>query len=213
MFGATLSGHGPLQSHLAVLVARAKDRRDILASVGHRMAFTHVPLGLRQNIGGWPVPRRGGAPLLDTGRMANAIAYRATESNVTVGTNAPYSRALQWGAVIRPKSGRYLNVPLSPPLSRTAARAFPVGKQNIRAKYPGSFGLAKGPEGPGIYLRRGKGRIERIAAWRKSVAIRRYLWLRWYKQWQSDVRDAFHRYMQTGALVAGKRASSGGRSK
>ena len=131
------------------------------AAVGHRAMFL-VARGLRDNIGNWPAPggwprayRRGGQPLRDTKRLSNSIAYRATSQGVAIGTNVPYARILNRGGTITPK-GRFLLLPLSPPLSQSEVRAWPRGKAAIQSRYPGSFFLMHGRpedgfEGPGIY--------------------------------------------------------------
>lgn len=188
------------------------------AAVGHRAMFL-VTRGLRENIGHWPSPggwprafRRGEQPLRDTKRLSNSIAYRATAQGVAIGTNVPYARILNRGGTITPK-GRFLLLPLSPPLSRSEVRAWPRGKAAIQARYPGSVFLMHGDprlgfEGPGIYRKsrrrvgsnlrlstaRYKGRtkgIERIAAAVRSVRIRPYGYLQWRPEW---VRDLVQRY-------------------
>lgn len=195
------------------------------AAVGHRAMFL-VTRGLRENIGHWPSPggwprafRRGGQPLRDTKRLSNSIAYRATAQGVAIGTNVPYARILNRGGTITPK-GRFLLLPLSPPLSRSEVRAWPRGKAAIQARYPGSVFLMHGDprlgfEGPGIYrtsrrriatrIRSRKGNllaaptaayakgggIERIAAAVRSVRIRPYGYLQWRPEW---VRDLVQRY-------------------
>jgi len=192
------------------------------AAVGHRAMFL-VTRGLRENIGHWPSPggwprayRRGGQPLRDTKRLSNSIAYRATSQGVAIGTNVPYARILNRGGTITPK-GRFLLLPLSPPLSRSEVRAWPRGKSAIEARYPESFFLPKGPEGTGIYrpsrrriatrirsktgnllaapsAKYGKGRaIERIAAAERRVRIKPYGYLQWRPAW---VRDVAQRYAQ-----------------
>jgi phage gpG-like protein len=190
------------------------------AAVGHRAMFL-VTRGLRENVGHWPSPggwprafRRGGQPLRDTKRLSNSIAYRATAQGVSIGTNVPYARILNRGGTITPK-GRFLLLPLSPPLSQSEVRAWPRGKSGIEARYPESFFLLKGPEGTGIYrpsrrriatrirskkgnllaapsAKYGKGRaIERIAAAVRRVRIKPYGYLQWRPAW---VRDLAQRY-------------------
>lgn len=213
-----------LGSDVAALAQLVKTKRAAMhAAIGHRMALTRVPQALRTNVDGWPSPkpfprayRRGGQPLLDTRRLSTAIAYRATEQSVTIGTNLRYGRILQKGGIIRPRYKKWLLVPQSPPLSISEVRTFPSGKAAIQARYPGSFWITKGPDGPGIYRpvrgragsrsrkygdRRMKNQvtatwhrykyegqtIELIAAGRKKVVIFRYNWLRFRA---ADVSDA-----------------------
>lgn len=218
-------------------------RATLLAAIGHRMALSLVPRGLADNIGRWPGPsgwprayRAGGRALLDTGRLRQSIAYRSSASNVVIGTAVPYGRLLNEGGTIRPKRGKYLSFPLSPPLTRGQVRAFPRGKDAIRGAYPKSFFLKKGPEGPGVYrpsrtrvatriasagkrgYRRvgapsaqyGRGRsIERIAAAVKRVRVRAFNWLRWRAAWVEDCRTTARRWLGSGTLPV-RAPTSGG---
>lgn len=160
-------GHGSnggaegMTRRLEAMIRQSRAGAAGYAAVGHRAMFL-VTRGLRENIGHWPSPggwprayRRGGQPLRDTKRLSNSIAYRATAQGVAIGTNVPYARILNRGGTITPK-GRFLLLPLSPPLSRSEVRAWPRGKAAIQARYPGSVFLMHGDprlgfEGPGIY--------------------------------------------------------------
>lgn len=216
MIRTEVKGPQRLATDMAALAQKIKSGRGpIHAAIGHRMALTRVPDALRTNPDGWPAPRTyprvyrtGGQPLLDTRRLSSAIAYKASDRGVRIGTNVEYARILQKGGTIRPRRAKWLLLPLAPPLSITEVRTFPQGKAAIKARYPNSFWLTKGPDGPGVYRPvRGKagirsrkygdrrmknqitgtwqrseheGRtIERIAAGRQRVVIRRYNWLRW----------------------------------
>jgi phage gpG-like protein len=57
--------------------------------------------------------RGAGKPLYDTGRLVASIRARVQGSTLTVGTNLAYAKVHQFGAVITPKKGRYLTIPLS----------------------------------------------------------------------------------------------------
>lgn len=205
------------------------------AAIGHRMALTRVPQALRKNVDGWPTPRSfprayraGGQPLLDTRRLSSSLAYKATERDVKIGTNVEYGRILRHGGTIRPRTKKRLLEPLSPPLTISEVRAFPKGKDAIKARYPKSFFLAKGPDGPGIYRAvRGKAgvktkkfgnrkrgqisaswvrhehegkTIERIAAAMKKVRIRRYNWLRWRPEDIEDSKKQIVAWLRSGKL-------------
>lgn len=230
---------------LRQLANRAGDagRGRFLAAIGHRMAFVHLPVLLRENRAGWPAPggwprayRAGGQRLIDTGRLASSWAYRASSSDVTIGTTVFYGRVLDKGGVIRPRKGRFLLLPLSPPLRQTEVRGFPQSKDAIRARYPGSFFLF-GPEGPGIYrpiryragqviARTGRGgqyvrtkghryiyrrSIERIAAARRQVRVPAHGISVWRREWIEDLSRMGHTYFVTGTIPGGFRPSSGGR--
>lgn len=214
-------GSASMVRRLDAMVQRGRRRQEAYAALGHRGMFL-VTRGLRTNIGNWPAPssefrsyRAGGQPLRDTKRLSNSIAYRADSRGVDIGTNVPYAKALNRGMTILPKK-QWLLIPLSPPLSQRENRAWPRGKAAIQARYPGSFFLAHGPEGPGIY--RPKGRVtvahrivakstgkrlkrgvairrslppERIAAAVRSIKLRKYGFLAWRPAW---VKDLAHRY-------------------
>lgn len=209
-------GSAGMLRRLDAMVRRGRRQQEAYAALGHRAMFL-VTRGLRTNIGKWPGPsgwarsyRAGGQALLDTRRLSNSIAYQADARGVDIGTNVPYAKPLNRGMTIRPKK-RWLLIPLSPPLSRSEAVAFPRGKAAIQARYPGSFFLERGPEGPGVYRPGGRVTIghrivgkrgkrlkkgvairrtappERIAAAVRSVKLRKYGFLRWRPEWARDL--------------------------
>ena len=211
-------------------------RGRLLAAIGQRVALRHMPATIRENRPGWVKPspyyrawRSGGQPLIDTGRLVNSWAWRATQSNVRVWTAVRYAYQLDRGGPIRPR-GRFLLIPLSPPLSMTEARAWPRGKSAIAARYPGSFFLFHGPEGPGIYRKsrvrtgsnlrtrtaRYQGRtlgIERIAAARRQINQRGYHFGHWRSEWMPDLIDMTGRYLVDGKLPSSAAASGGNPDK
>lgn len=205
-------GAEQLRARLRERIARGGRMGDALAAVGHRLAMTTIPLSIRRNESGAPTPRRGGKPLLDTGRLASSIAYRATQRDLVVGTSVPYARILNRGGVIRPRFAKRLLIPQSPPLSRSEARAFPQGRAAIRARFPGSFYI-RGPEGEGIYrktsFRRAR-RIELIARAVKSVSQRRTNWLTWRAAWLKDASSTVGRWYATGVIAGGAKPATGG---
>lgn len=151
-----VSGQDVLGKAIAEIAGRIEDPTDLHAIAGHVWVFQEMPLVFREQGPGWQRPKfRMGQRLLDTGRLRNSWAYRADARDVVVGTAVRYAKLQQEGGTVRPTHGKWLLRPLSPPLSITEARAFPVGKAAIQAKYPGSkFFL--GPEGPGIYRKTGR---------------------------------------------------------
>ncbi len=223
-------GFDTMTQGIALMSVRAGNSLPFLADSGHRLAFTLVPLSIRNNEMRAPAPRfrRGGQPMVDTGRLRSSIAYRATIRQLVVGSNVPYANILNKGGVIKPRHGKWLLQPLSPPLSITEARVFPQGKARIKAAFPGSFFLEKGPEGPGIYrpsrrrigtrVKSGKAlysrskekSIERIAAARKSVKIDKREWLVWRPAWLAELSARHERYVAKGTGVQA-RPSSGGK--
>ncbi len=206
-------------------------RAKVLAAIGQRVALRHMPATIRENRLGWAKPsplyrawRSGGQPIVDTGRLVNSWAWKATQTNVRIFTAVRYARQLDQGGVIRPK-GKFLLIPLSPPLRMTEARGWPHGKAAIAARYPGSFFLFHGPEGPGIY-RKSRVRIgsslkttgaryqaksfgiERIAAARRQITQKGYHFGRWRDEWMPDLLSVAQHFIATGQVPAA--SSSGG---
>ncbi|MDP2317474.1 MAG: phage virion morphogenesis protein [Pseudomonadota bacterium] len=166
VFSRESGGADAMAKKLNAMVQRGRNRAAAYRMLGHE-TMNLVQKGISRNEGGWPSPsawprgyRRGGKPLMDTGRLRGSISYRASASGMAVGSNAKYARALNRGATIRPK-GKFLLLPLNPPLTPSEVRAWPRGKSAIKAAYPGSVFLMHGDprfgfEGPGIYRKTGR---------------------------------------------------------
>jgi len=71
-----------------------------------------------------------GQTLSDTGRLRRSFRWRAQPDGFWLGTNVIYAAAHQYGAVIRPKHGRYLMVPVLG--RRGRGRARPVEWRRVR---------------------------------------------------------------------------------
>jgi hypothetical protein len=112
----------------------------------------------------------------------------------------------------------------------TEARGWPRGRSAIAARYPGSFFLFHGPEGPGIYRKsrvrtgsnlrsrtaRYAGRtrgIERIAAARRQINQKGYHFGHWRQEWMPDLIDMTGRYLVDGRLPSSAPASGGNPDK
>ena len=228
-----VTGEKEILSTLNGIVQRAQPpgRGRLLAAIGQRVANRHMPATIRENRLGWARPssyyrawRTGGQPIVDTGRLVNSWAWRATQSNVRIWTAVKYAYQLDKGGPIRPR-GKFLLIPLSPPLKMTEARGWPRGRSAIQARYPGSFFLFHGPEGPGIYRKsrvrtgsnlssrtakyagRTKG-IERIAAARRQINQRGYHFGHWRQEWMPDLIDVSTRFLMTGKGIGA--SESGG---
>jgi len=82
----------------------------------------------------WKPPRRGGKPLMDTGRLRDSIGHlvrslgRAVQ--VAVGTYLIYARIHHYGGVIRPVRARMLFIPLTAKGRRIGPR--PLGERSTR---------------------------------------------------------------------------------
>jgi hypothetical protein len=206
-------------------------RGRLMAAIGQRVALRHMPATIRENRLRWAKPssyyrawRSGGQALIDTGRLVNSWAWRATPTNVRVWTAVRWADQLNRGGVIRPR-GKFLLIPLSPPLKMTEARGWPRGRSAIAARYPGSFFLFHGPEGPGIYrksrtrvasnLRTRTARyqartlgIERIAAARRQITQKGYHFGHWRQDWMPDLLAVAGHFITTGQ--GGSSSASGG---
>ncbi|HQN09871.1 MAG TPA: hypothetical protein PK569_20080 [Thermoanaerobaculia bacterium] len=238
--GARVTGDKQILSTLNGIVQRAQPpgRGRLLAAIGQRVANRHMPATIRENRLGWPNPsarfrswRTGGRPIVDTGRLVNSWAWRASQSNVRIWTAVKYAYQLDKGGVIRPR-GKFLLIPLSPPLKMTEARGWPHGRSAIQARYPRSFFLLRGPEGPGIYRKSrvrigsnlssrtakyvgGPKGIERIAAGVRQVRQKGYHFGHWRQEWMPDLIDVSTRFLMTGkgigASATGGKADRGPR--
>jgi phage gpG-like protein len=126
----------------------------------------------------WPRSyRASGRPLIHRRRLLNSISYASSSTLAVIGTMDP-AAAVHDGVsrVIRPRHGKYLAIPLSPPLSPGEADRFRT------ARVPGGFVLGMksgtrtrgkrtkdtGYRGPGVYRRNGN-MIERVKAFVTSV--------------------------------------------
>lgn len=235
---AKASGDKQVTATLRAIVQRTgpPGRGRLLAAIGQRVALRHMPATIRENRPGWAKPspfyrawRSGGQTLIDTGRLVNSWAWRSSQSDVKVFTAVRYARQMDKGGVIRPK-GKFLLIPLSPPLKMTEARGWPRGKAAIAARYPGSFFLFHGPEGPGIYRKsrtrigsnlKTKGAkyqaktlgIERIAAARRQITQKGHHFGHWRQEWMPDLIDMTGRYLVDGRLPSSPSASGGNPDK
>ena len=173
-------------------------RKAFFTAAGRHMVTTEIPLIFREHGPGWRNPKmRNGEPLLDSGHLRDSITFKATKDDLLIGTTLKYGGIHQRGGTIVPRKGKYLALPLSPPLSPSEART--KGPRD----FPGAFVLVKGPEGPGLY-RKARGLvtahnrfsggaskysrrsklagavgIERIFAFMKSVRIPKREYLKW----------------------------------
>ena len=89
---------------------------------------------------GRPGQPAGAKPLRDKGLLLASVNGRPLSDGLAVGTNLIYAPVHQFGAVIRPKRGKYLAIPLT-----------------VQAKRAGSPRNYKGSLSPRISKRTGKG--------------------------------------------------------
>jgi len=96
----------------------AVDDRAVEKALGAlgRVIKTRIQLGFKQGRSPYGVPwkplkLRRGQPLVDTGRLRSSITSKVIGREAIIGTNVQYARTHQFGAVILPKSGKYLRVP------------------------------------------------------------------------------------------------------
>ena len=84
----------------------------LMARIG-RVMKTDTQLNFRRGTSpqgnSWaPLKGRNGQPLRDTGRLMRSIDYEASDDEVVIGTNVKYGPTHQFGAVIKPKNGKFL---------------------------------------------------------------------------------------------------------
>jgi len=202
---------------------KAIDSRVIADKAAHVMVHEYLPMVFKTNKYGWPAPSwRSGKPLMDTAtHLVSGFVYQIVattgEAVARIHNTFRYAWVHDKGYVSKPKTKKYLTIPLSPPLGINEART-------ARASdYPGAFVLMKGPEGPGIYRKVGgvvsvslKNRkrtvssagankdvktIERIFALVKEVKIPRRHFMFWHP-------DAKALVMQRVRAMVSKRAKS-----
>lgn len=106
-----------VQAAIDRLLDKASDggMKPVFEVVGRKIK-AKVQLGFRSGVAPsgkrWaPLRFRNGQPLLDTGRLRNAIVANATGQYVDVGTNIKYAPVHQFGAVIKPKKAKRLVFP------------------------------------------------------------------------------------------------------
>lgn len=101
-----------LQSQVKNLVS--DDLKLRLANVVGAAALTELQLGFRESRNpygqAWaPLQlRKGGKPLLDTGRMRSSFSYQPSRSGFRIGTNFIGAKVHQYGATITPKRAKFL---------------------------------------------------------------------------------------------------------
>ena len=189
---------------LLKLAKTVNDKVPLFAAAGKYMVATEVPRIFRE--GGppgkaWAPPKmRRGKPLRDTGRLLASVAWRASASDVVIGTPLKYAPTQQKGATIVPTGGKkWLAIPLCPPLTESQ-------RQTSKPRdFPGAFVLIFGPEGPGLYrksrqvtassvvsggaskYRRGSKGVERIFMFVKSVRVPPRPFLVWTSRAVNDI--------------------------
>lgn len=88
-----------------------------MANVVGAAGLTELQLGFRQSRDpygrAWDELklREGGKPLLDTGRLRSSFSYQPSSSGFTIGSNFIGTAVHQYGALIRPKKGKFLRFP------------------------------------------------------------------------------------------------------
>ncbi len=62
-----------------------------------------------------PVGRKsGGTTLVESGRLVRSINHEVRDSEVRIGTNVKYAQIHNEGGIIRPKTAKFLAIPLTP---------------------------------------------------------------------------------------------------
>lgn len=112
-YTVTTTGAKRLQSRLVRITQSLSEPKQLWDMIGFAMVENtrnRMYRGVDVNEKPFKPVLRGGQPLIDTGRMVNAIDYYATKRGVKWGVTEGYPWA--WvhneGAVITPKHGKYL---------------------------------------------------------------------------------------------------------
>lgn len=156
---------------MAAQVGSAAGKKRLFEEAGRYMTGTGIPLLFRRGGPGWATVARGGKPLQDTGRLRDSIRARATSTDLVVGTGLIYAPVHQHGAVIVPRRGKYLAIPLSPPLTVSQRRT--MGPRD----FPNTF-IAKSKRGTLLVFQRTSGGVRPIFLLVKSVRIKQRRFLR-----------------------------------
>lgn len=166
-----------------------------------------------QKIKPWPRDyRAAGRPLIHKRRLLNSISYASNADLSVSGTMDPAAAIHDQATTIRPKRGKWLAIPLSPPL--TASQC----EQYRNARYPGGFVIAPtgskrrgktkdpgddtGYTGPGVYRKKGK-LIERVKAFVKSVRSTRRSLTDYPLRFVYKVPERWVEYIATGKFQSG----------
>lgn len=114
----------------------------------------------------------GSPPAVQSGHLRRSITARNTSAYTAVaGTRVPYGRHLEYGAVIRPRKGRYLAVPVS-----TEARRAAAGGRSART-VPGLKVITPRGKDPLLVRPRGKDAFDVMYALRRESRIAARPWL------------------------------------
>lgn len=154
-------------------------RAALLELAGQRMVKTEIPMVFRNGGPGWAPIHRDGRPLLDTGLLAASMTFRVEGgSKLTVGTPLKYARIQNEGGTVVPRNGKFLTIPLSPPLTVSQRR---VSKARDFADTFVYWFRRKGGEVAGLIMwKRGKrSKPVPIFLLVKKVTIKARPFLRW----------------------------------
>lgn len=191
---AVIEGKEHLLAGLQNMQIRADRKRDLFADAGHYMTFTGVPLNFREHGPGWPPVRRGGSPLIDTQRLRQSISYVASNQDVVIGSRLPYAGIHNRGGTVRPRKGKYLAIPLVPPLNPTE------GREGNPRKFPNTFVKRSKAGNLLIFRRNGKG-IEPIFLLVTSSRIKRRPYLIWKRENLEIIARRWATYVGDGGLA------------
>lgn len=162
-----------------------------------------IPARFKAGGPGWdfPLVRQGGAPMVDSERLSKSIAYQVRGRGVSVGTNVPYAAQLNgdYGSTfrIRAKNREWLTVPNPNALTPSQVRGAQAWD------FPTAFKLIYGPMGPGIYIRRARGVLEKLFSLKKEVTIKARPFLETSASGMEVTLQAAEQYVQTGQLPFG----------
>lgn len=153
-------------------IVRTAVERDGLPAAG--IELQREMTGLLKRRRGPSLP--GEPPGLDTGTLARSVNVTEPENlSIRVGTDLPYGRHLEFGAVVTAKKAKYLTIPLN-----RAAKMMRRRNTTLRS-VAGLFPLIRPGKTPLLARRKVRGKdktIEPMFALKKTVRIEARPWMR-----------------------------------
>lgn len=147
---AAVAGVGPGVSLAVPAALGNRLGTAMVAETRARFLTATAPDGSRWQPLARPRPDGGSRPLLDTGVLRASITYRAEPDAVVVGSNSPYAGLHQSGGTVRPRSGKYLAIPLTREAKRAGSPRRMSGLQ-FRPSKGGRAGVLVGVGGVAQY--------------------------------------------------------------
>lgn len=196
MLEVTASFNSTASQYLDDMRLRAGNHLNLHAIAGHYMRDVDVPERFAFGGPGWAKSDWNDyAPMIDTRRLADSIAYNASDDRVKIGTNVPYARNLNGfngnTFTVTATNKKYLTIPNPAYFSPAALRSAKA------SDYPQAFFLDHGPEGRGLYVR--DPQLKKLFSCVHSVRIKARQFLSFRPKSLRDITDGMVDYIARGA--------------